>query len=128
MRTPEEIREILKNKGISGYRLKKDLKVTPVGADTFLNGETKKPYKSTFKMYSDDIDNDFKTTNSYTEQSKKPTKEAPPIYQVGFKDLSLDEKMNQIHEEQLIVSKKMDLILSSLILSQEEAVVKKKGK
>lgn len=60
MRTPEEIRKILLDNNITGYRLEKDLNVTQVGADKFLNGETKKPYIKTLKMYNSYIDNNFK--------------------------------------------------------------------
>ncbi|MBD0822606.1 hypothetical protein [Aestuariibaculum marinum] len=62
MRSPEEIRKIFKDNNITGYRLSIDLDVTQVGADKFLNGETKKPYKSTIEMYNSYIDNGFKST------------------------------------------------------------------
>ena len=52
--------------------------------------------------------------------TKTTTKETPPIYEVGFKDLSLDEKMNQMHELLLMSSKKMESILKTILLQQEE--------
>jgi phage repressor protein C with HTH and peptisase S24 domain len=61
LRTAEQIREVFKTNNITGYRLEKDLKVTQVGADKFLNGETKNPYKSTLVMYNSYIDNNFKS-------------------------------------------------------------------
>lgn len=66
---PEEIRKIFKDNGISGYRLSKDLNVSQVGADKFLNGETKKPYKSTLLMYEEYIQNGFKTNKTYAEEN-----------------------------------------------------------
>ncbi|CAL2106674.1 hypothetical protein T190115A13A_270031 [Tenacibaculum sp. 190524A02b] len=71
MRSAEEIRKILKENNISGYKLEKDLKVTQVGADKFLNGETKKPYKKTLLMYDEYINNGFKTNNSYVNETEE---------------------------------------------------------
>ena len=66
MRTAREIHKILKDNNISGYRLSKDLGITQVGADKFLNGETKNPYKSTLLKYDAYINNNFKPLRKYT--------------------------------------------------------------
>ena len=70
MRTAEEIRNILLDNKITGYRLEKDIDVTQVGADKFLNGETKKPIKKTLLMYNSYIDNDFKPFNIVKEKEE----------------------------------------------------------
>ena len=111
MRTPEEIRKIFKNKTISGYRLEKDLNVTQVGADKFLNGETKKPYKSTLKLYNDYINNGFKpakNNNSYTKELK--VKEPVAEYKSTFitKEVTYNE-VTAIPENDYMVVEYEDL-------------------
>lgn len=83
MRTAEEIRKVFKENGISGYRLNKDLGITQVGADKFLNGETKTPYKRTLEMYDEYIDNGFKVMENSN------VKEPHEAYQVDFTELSV---------------------------------------
>ena len=85
MRTSKEIREIFKSNKISGYRLEKDLGITQVGADKFLNGETKKPYKTTLKLYNSYIDNGFK-----------------PIEKESIENDSNEDKIEKITSEKLI--------------------------
>ncbi len=60
IKNASEILRIFKENGITGYKIEKDLKViSQVGADKFLNGETKKPFKKTLELYNSYIDNNF---------------------------------------------------------------------
>lgn len=63
----EEIREKLKENGITGYRLAKDISITQVAADAFLSGKSK-PYKKTLDLYKSYIENNFKPLESVKEE------------------------------------------------------------
>ena len=65
MKTPEEIRKILIDNNITGYRIEKDLNISQVGADKFLNGTTKKPTKKVLELYNNYIKNNFKPITTY---------------------------------------------------------------
>ncbi|TXK78722.1 hypothetical protein [Mesonia sp. K4-1] len=70
MRSAEEIHKIFLDNNITGYRLEKDLGISQVGADKFLNGDTKKPFKKTLELYNSYIDNDFKAPGYSKSEGK----------------------------------------------------------
>lgn len=84
MRSPEEIRKILLENNITGYRIEKELGLTQVGADKFLNGETKKPIKKNLEIYNSYINSNFEFQSqkvnenpaSYKKEEKLQPQEA----------------------------------------------------
>ena len=71
MRTSEEILKIFKENNITGYQIERDLAISQVGADKFLNGETRQPFKKTLEMYNSYIDNNFLPLNKEIGYSKQ---------------------------------------------------------
>ena len=59
MRNIQEIVEILKTNNITGYKLAKDLTISPVGAQKILSGQSENPRPTTIKMLDEYIDNNF---------------------------------------------------------------------
>ncbi|MEI6865533.1 hypothetical protein [Flavicella sp.] len=79
MKNASEILRIFKEKGITGYKIEKDLKViSQVGADKFINGETKKPFKKTIELYNSYIDNNFQPLEKDPSPNYQPENKTDP--------------------------------------------------
>lgn len=134
------IRDLAKATGITAYEIGQKTSISLTSARNILENDSITPRKKTLDIVLNFL---LETTNNnptgeelkeeYTTAFRnRKVAEEPIDYQLSFKDLKIDDKLNIIYQQNLEVNKKIELIttgLSNLILDFEESeILKQKSK
>lgn len=110
----ETIKDFIVSYDLSSYEISKNTKISIFGIESILNGKTKKPRKTTLDKILNYLNSLNKTKNKDNELKEEYTvdfrnrnaAETGDHYQLNFKDLKIDDKLN-------IINEKLDLLLNS---------------